>query len=202
MCATFSRLARYRMGDLPATRRACFIAFRGRGSYDRPRWPSLFSAQRRAANFSGIGLTREAALTSVWEAPRRAYELAQNLAAGDRAALDELWKGLTSQDQADVVIALGAQARYAARAVRIDHGTSVAIPGGIWDRITCSGIREFAIDSWGGVRCARVPSALCEHCLRAAADLLAELHLAALAASGVPRSMLVEVCARAAAESR
>jgi len=141
-------------------------------------------------------------LTTVWGAPRRAYELARDLAAGDRAAQDALWIGLTTQDQADVVIAMGAQARCAARFARTDHGVPVAIPAGTWDRITCSDIRAFTIDAWGGVRCARVPPDPCEYCLRTAAEVLAELHLTALAAIGVPRSMLAEVCARAAAGAR
>ena len=141
-------------------------------------------------------------MANVWWAPRRAYELAANIATGDRKAQDELWKGLSSEDQADVVIALGAQARYAARTARTDHGIPVAVAAGTWDRITCSDIRGFTIDAWDGVRCARVPPSLCEHCLRMAAEVLAGLHLAALAAIGVPRSMLAQVCARAAADAR
>jgi hypothetical protein len=141
-------------------------------------------------------------LAIFWGAPRRAYELARNLAAGDHEAQDELWKGLTSHEQADVVIALGAQARYAARTARMDHGTAIVIPAPVWERITCPGVRAFAIDAWGGARSARVPDDPCDYCLRIAAEVLADLHLAALAAIGVPRSMLAEVCARAAADAR
>lgn len=141
-------------------------------------------------------------MTTVWGAPRRAYELARNQAAGDRRAQDEVWRKLTSREQGEVVIALGAQARCAARAARTDHGVPIAIPAGIWDRMTCAEIRTFAINAWDGVRSARVPQDPCERCLRTAAEILVELHLAALAAVGMPRSMMAEVCARAAADAR
>lgn len=138
----------------------------------------------------------------VWGAPRRAYELARDVAAGDRTAQDGLWKALASQDQADIVLALGAQARYAARSARTVHGVPILVSAGTWNRIACADIRAFTIDAWVGSRPALVPDDPCEDCLRAAAEVLAELHLTALAAMGIPRSMLAEVCARAAANAR
>jgi hypothetical protein len=45
-------------------------------------------------------------LTTVWGAPRHAYKLTENLAAGDREAYGLAWDGLGGNDRADVVIAL------------------------------------------------------------------------------------------------
>jgi hypothetical protein len=140
-------------------------------------------------------------LTTVWGAPRRAYELACHLAAGDRDSVEKLWKDLGSGDRADVVIALGAQARFVTRTARMADGTPVPVPADLWDWITCDDVREFTVDAWTGTKVARVPSNPCGYCLRVAAEALAELHLVALTAVGVPRARLAEICARAAARA-
>lgn len=140
-------------------------------------------------------------MTTVWGAPRRAYELARHLAADDRDALEGLWKGLAIGDRADVVIALGAQARFVTRTARMADGTPVPVPADLWDWITCREVREFTMDAWTGRKVPRVPPNPCGYCLRVAAEALAELHLVALTAVGVPRERLAEICARAAARA-
>lgn len=140
-------------------------------------------------------------MTTGWGAPFRAYELAQDIAAGDREAQEVLWEGLGSRDRADVVLALGAQARLAARLARMEGGAALPVPPGIWDRVTCDHVREFAIDAWLGMRVARVPRHLCDDCLWAAAEALAEYHLTALSAIGIPRALHAELCAMAAARA-
>lgn len=138
-------------------------------------------------------------MTTGWGAPRHAYKLTENLAAGDREAYQLAWEGLESNDRADVVLALGAQARLAAHLARMSQATPFCVPAGHWDRITCPDIRAFAIDAWQGMKAARVPRPSCEHCLRMAAEALADLHLSALAAAtGLPPAMLADMCGRAA----
>lgn len=138
-------------------------------------------------------------MTTGWGAPLRAYELAQIIASGDREAQEVLWKELDSRDRADVVLALGAQARLAARLAQTADGAALPIPQGIWDRVRCDQVREFAIEAWSGVRAVRVPRRLCGSCLRAAAEVLVEFHLTALTAIGIPRARLAQTCAGAAA---
>lgn len=140
-------------------------------------------------------------MTTVWGAPRRAYEFAGHLAADDRDAVERLWKELVSRDRADIVIALGAQARFVTRTARMADGTPVHVPADLWDCITCPDVREFTMDAWTGKKVARVPRNPCAYCLRVAAEALAELHLVALTAVGVPPARLAEICARAAARS-
>lgn len=140
-------------------------------------------------------------MTTVWGAPRHAYELARHLAADDHDALEVLWKDLASSDRADVVIALGAQARFVTRTARMADGTPVPVSADLWDWITCREVREFTKDAWTGRKIARVPPNPCGYCLRVAAEALAELHLVALTAVGVPPERLAEICARAAARA-
>lgn len=138
-------------------------------------------------------------MTTGWGAPRHAYKLTENLAAGDREAYELAWKRLGSNDRADVVIALGAQARLAAHLARTSQAAPFCVPAGQWDRITCDHIRAFAVDAWQGMSAARVPRQPCEYCLRIAAETLADLHLAALAAAtGLSRTTLADICGRAA----
>jgi len=141
-------------------------------------------------------------LTTVWGAPRHAYKLTENLASGHRAAYELFWEGLASDERADVVLALGAQARLAALVARTNQATDFSVPEGHWDRIPCAHIRAFAVDAWLGAKAARVPRQPCEYCLRTAAEALAELHLIALAAAGLPRATLADVCGRAARWAR
>lgn len=148
-----------------------------------------------------LGPDLGAALTTSWGAPLRAYALAQNIATGDRQTQEMLWKGLGTQDRADVVIALGAQARLAARLARMADGAALPVPQGIWDRIICDHVREFAIEAWLGMRAVRIPRHPCGDCLRAAAEALAEFHLTALTAIGSPRALLAERCAMAVARA-
>jgi hypothetical protein len=140
-------------------------------------------------------------LTTVWGAPRRAYEFAGHLAADDHDAVEKLWKDLASSDRADIVIALGAQARFVTRTARMADGTAVPVPTDLWDWITCPDVREFTMDAWTGTKVARAPRNPCAYCLRVAAEALAGLHLVALTAVGVPSARLAEICARAAARA-
>jgi hypothetical protein len=52
-------------------------------------------------------------MTAGWGAPRRAYLFPAAIAEGDTAAAAAEWKGLGDAERPDVIIALGAQARYA-----------------------------------------------------------------------------------------
>lgn len=142
-------------------------------------------------------------MTTGWGAPRHAYTLTGNLAAGDRQAYELAWNSLGSNDRAEVVIALGAQARLAAHLARTSEATPFCVPAGHWDRITCADIRAFAVDAWQGMKAARVPRPPCEYCLRTAAETLADLQLTALAtATGLSPAMLADMCGRAATSAR
>jgi hypothetical protein len=141
-------------------------------------------------------------LTTVWGAPRHAYTLTENLAAGDREAYEFVWRSLGSTSRADVVIVLGAQARLAALLAQTCQGTPFRVPAGHWDRIACPHMRAFAIDAWAGTKAARLPRHPCEYCLRVAAEALAELHLTALAAAGLPRARLADICGQDASWAR
>ena len=142
-------------------------------------------------------------MTTGWGAPRHAYKLTENLPAGDGEAYELAWKRLGSNDRADVVIALGAQARLAAHLARTSQATPFCVPADHWDRITCAHIRAFAVDAWEGMRAADVPGYPCEYCLRIAAEALADLHLAAMAAAtGLSRAALADMCGRAATCAR
>jgi hypothetical protein len=204
VCATFRRLARRSLGPYPRYASCARVRVswaRTERSYPARAGHSPFPAQRRTAVPTGVAGRWEAALTTVWGAPRRAYELARDLAAGDRDAVEGLWKGMGSSDRADLVIALGAQARFVTRTARMADGTPVPMPADLWDWITCPEVREFTVDAWSGRKIARMPPNPCGYCLRVAAEALAELHLVALTAVGVPPERLAEICARAAARA-
>lgn len=137
-------------------------------------------------------------MTTGWGAPFRAYELAQNIAADNREAQEVFWKGLGCRDRADVVLALGAQARLAARLAWTRDAMALCVPRDIWDGVTCDLVRKFAIEALSGMRAVRVPPNPCADCLRAAAEALAKFHLTALTAIGIPRALQAEMCAKAA----
>lgn len=141
-------------------------------------------------------------MTTAWGAPRHAYSLAEYLAAGDGEAYERLWESLGSAGRADVVIVLGAQTRLAALLAEASQGTPFRAPAHHWDRITCAPMRAFAVNAWTGMKAAGVPRRPCTHCLRTAAEALAELHLIALAAAGLPSENLANICGQAAACAR
>jgi len=61
-------------------------------------------------------------LTTGWGAPRRKSELAHNIAAGDREALESVWKGV-SGERAETVIAIALAAAGIPRTLLADAGT-------------------------------------------------------------------------------
>lgn len=148
-------------------------------------------------------------MTTGWGAPVHAHELAKNIATDDHKARatddhkaqEVLWNGLSSADRADVVIALGAQARLAGLLARTADGMALSAPQSIWERVTCDYVREFAIEAWSGLGAVRVPRHLCGECLWAAAEALADYHLTALTAIGIPHTSLAQTCAMVAARA-
>lgn len=138
-------------------------------------------------------------MTTGWGASVRANELAKDIATDDHETQEALWNGLSTPERADVVIALGAQARLGGLLARTADGMPLSAPQDIWARVTCDDVREFAIEAWSGVGAIRVPRHLCDDCLWAAAQALADYHRTALTAIGIPRTSLAQTCARVAA---
>jgi hypothetical protein len=122
------------------------------------------------------------------------YQLTANLTSGGPEACELAWAGLGISDRADVVRALGAQARLAALLAQTGQATPFCVPASYWDRISCDHIRAFAVDAWTGTKAAVLPRHPCGYCLRIAAEALAELRLTALAATGLARQRLAEPC--------
>lgn len=135
------------------------------------------------------------------DAPRRAYELARDIARNPAARENDLLHGLSARDIADIVMILGAQTRQAALQGRFSALRDLP-PAPVWDdAVTCSGVRAFAVRAF---ECLpnRLPPVMCPNCLYTAAGILARLHLATLAAAGIPQEKIIEMLIRAADRAR
>jgi hypothetical protein len=140
---------------------------------------------------AGMGV----AMTTSWGAPRAGYSLALAIARGDDAGLEELWGTLADAESGtDLLRALGAQARLMARTAATATGKPFEVPEEAWKRIICPDIRDFALAAYsGGIP--RDPAFADLGCLRVAAEVLAELQLAAMDVVGLPREWLAELIA-------
>jgi hypothetical protein len=138
-------------------------------------------------------------MTTGWGAPRAGYQLALAIALADDVGLDEIWETLVADGgEIDLLMALGAQARLMARTAATTTGKPFKVADEAWERITCADVRDFALAAYTGGT-ARIPASTCPSCLRMAAELLAELQLAAMDAAGLPREWLAELIARTGA---
>jgi len=140
-------------------------------------------------------------MTTGWGAPRDAYELARDMAAGDSAAEELLWKRLGARQREGLILALGAQARLAAAIARTAGTPCPGLDDLPWDSIACAEVRAFARAAYASPRPVP-PRSPCGRCLRLAAGMLAGLHLAAVLASGIPAETLAGFFAAHVARSR
>jgi hypothetical protein len=133
-------------------------------------------------------------MTTDWEAPRAGYLLTLAVASGDE---DKFWSTVSPGGEADLVIALGAQARLMARTATTATGKPFDVPAAGWESITCPDVRSFAMATYAGEELGE-QSLSSTRCLREAAVALASVQLAAMDAAGLPRTWLADVCARMA----
>jgi hypothetical protein len=129
-----------------------------------------------------------------WQAPRTAYLLTAAVAAGDEAAADALWNGLDDDaTEADVLTALGAQARLAAQ----QRGTRAA--GGFSGGKTRFGMEacDRALDAMTALLAdPPLPWELpqCSHCRKLLATAIAAFSLEMARQRGLSAEVFAGLC--------
>lgn len=114
--------------------------------------------------------------TAAWEAPRRAWVLARDTAAGCGPAA---MKDIPPHERAEVIIALGAQVVSFLREAALPAPDPVR-----WEiDVPCARVRQLAAAAMAG-RTVRVPAQMCGACTLAALSRLTGLLLEAMSAAG------------------
>jgi hypothetical protein len=121
-------------------------------------------------------------------APRIGYLLTAAMAGGRSGEASGMWSELDEITQADVITALGAQARLAVA----EAGVPLEVDFTSLADVRCPGVLTAAKSAYEG--CARWQSPQCSHCRELVASALAEIHLQAGIAAGVPASYVDLIC--------
>ena len=136
-----------------------------------------------------------------WGAPRNAYLFTALIAEGDDSAAAAKWKGLVGAERPDMIIALGAQARYAAHLTGRLRGPGAerAIADAQADKVRHAlgdgRVRDYVIGALSGAS-ADAAAPECELYEGAVAIARAALH--ALYAAGISRMHAALIARRSA----
>lgn len=132
-------------------------------------------------------------MTTGWSAPRTAYLMTAARAEGDMAECDVLWKGLSYQERAELVLALAAQTRYAVHCFAGDPDVRDLV---VQD--TCAAAQRWLACAYidGDTRGIAPPE--CDHCLRICVDALMALRIGIALARGVDAEAIAVGCRNAA----
>jgi hypothetical protein len=121
-------------------------------------------------------------------APRIGYLLTAALAGRRYDEASTMWRQLTESSQAEVITALGAQARLAVEEAGVPLGVDFTK---LADTI-CAEALTAARRAYEGTGPWRPPQ--CSHCRELVASALAEVQLKAGIAAGMPRSYVDLIC--------
>ena len=127
-------------------------------------------------------------MTTTWPAPRIGYLLTAALAGRRYGEASSMWHELDEDAQSDVITALGAQARLAVT----EAGIPLQIDFTSLANSRCPETLTAAKAAYEGQLPWQPPQ--CPHCRELVASTLAEIHLQAGLAAGMPQPILDLIC--------
>lgn len=133
-------------------------------------------------------------VTTVSAGPRIGYLLTAAFAGRRYSAAADMWNDLDEATQADVIVALGGQARLAVA----EAGVPLQVDFTSLADARCPEAQAATESAYAGCLPAEVPQ--CPDCRELVASALAEIHLKAAVAAGLPPSYVDLMCRGKAVE--